>query len=357
MAAPADSESQLNVDREGEGGGVSVDDQTGKSGGQPVVILGVSRSGTTLLKEMLNGHSALAIPSESYFIPQLWARHGEHPDCEAFLADLGRLARIKEWGLTPELIGRQMPAEPEFAEAVQAIYLAHAQLHGKSRFGDKTPAYMQCLSLLERAFPDARYVHLIRDGRDAGLSFVAMRRRPRFNWARPRGLGAFAAQWRREVATAQAFGRGPAEGRYLEIRYDALVTEPEATLGTICSFLGLEFESQMLEYHRRFSTGQPVDHASLSRPPDANVRRWREQMSERDQRHFEAIAGELLEALGYERRYPTPGFGARIRARFERAALAVRIASFDAALTVARKGPIWRLRQVYMRRTHVEGTP
>jgi hypothetical protein len=333
------------------------DDRHGDAEGPPVVILGVSRSGTTLLKEMLDGHSELAIPSESYFIPQLWDRHGRRPGRHAFLRDLGRLARIKEWGLTRESIRRQMPADPDFAEAVQAVYRAYAELHGKRRFGDKTPSYMQRLSLLERAFPGARYVHLIRDGRDAGLSFVAMRRRVRFNWARPRGLAAFAAQWRREVEGARSFGGSLAGGRYLEIRFDDLVTQPAETLGVVCSFLGLGFEPEMLDYHRRFNAGHPVDHASLARPPDPRARRWREEMSEPDQRRYEAIAGDLLAELGYERRYPRPTARDRVRGRIERGALAVRIATFDVAIAVARKGPAWRLRQIYMRRAHVEGTP
>ena len=337
--------------------GAVADQQTGEMDGPPVVILGVSRSGTTLLKEMLDGHSELAIPSESYFIPQLWDRHGDQPDRGAFLADLGRLARIKEWGLTPELISERMPAEPGFAEAVQAVYRAYAALHGKPRFGDKTPSYMQRLELLERSFPAARYVHLIRDGRDAGLSFISMRRRPRFNWARPRGLAAFAAQWRREVRGARSFGRGLTEGRYLEVRFEDLVTEPEATLRVICSFLELAFEEAMLSYHERFSASQPVDHATLAQPPDPDARRWREQMPDRDQRRFEAAAGDLLAELGYERRYARLGAGARTRARVGRAALAARIATFDATLVVARKGPVWRLRQIYMRRSHVDGTP
>jgi hypothetical protein len=153
----------------------------------PVVVLGVSRSGTTLLKEMLDRHSALAIPTESYFVPQLWARHGPRPQREAFLADVARLARIAEWGVTPRMVAERLPAKPTFAAAVAAIYRAYADARGKPRFGDKTPAYMQRLDLLEVAFPGALYVHLVRDGRDAALSLLAMRRRPRFNWARPRG--------------------------------------------------------------------------------------------------------------------------------------------------------------------------
>jgi hypothetical protein len=124
--------------------------------GPPVVVLGVSRSGTTLLKEMLDSHSDLAIPTESYFIPQLWHRHSSRSSVDAFLADLARLARVREWGVTPEDVRRRLPPRPTLADAIQAIYRSYADSQGKSRFGDKTPAYMQSLPLLERVFPRAQ---------------------------------------------------------------------------------------------------------------------------------------------------------------------------------------------------------
>jgi hypothetical protein len=155
----------------------------------PAIVLGVSRSGPTLLK-VLDRHSELAIPTESYFVPP----------------------------------------RPTFAQGIAAIYGAYAAARGKPRYGDKTPAYMEHLGLLDRAFPGARYVHIARDGRDAGLSFLAMRRRPRFSWARPRSLAAFAAAWRQEVAAARRFGATTAAGRDLELRYEDLVAEPDRRL-------------------------------------------------------------------------------------------------------------------------------
>jgi hypothetical protein len=317
----------------------------------PVVVLGVSRSGTTLLKEMLDRHSLLAIPTESYFVPQLWARHGRRPQREAFLADVARLGRIAEWGVTPRMVGERLPAEPTFAAAVAAIYRAYADVRGKPRFGDKTPAYMQRLDLLEVAFPRALYVHLVRDGRDAALSFLAMRRRPRFNWARPRGLLSFAAQWRREVEGARRFGVTTAAGRYHELRYEDLVAEPERRLREVCGFLGLPWEPALLEYHGDVDPERLLDHPKLAEPPGPGRSRWRAALSPEQQERFEAVAGATLSAYGFERRFPQPAVRARVRAASERAALAGRTATWDAALAVARRSPAWRARQVYIRRT------
>jgi hypothetical protein len=310
-----------------------------------VVVLGVSRSGTTLLKEMLDAHPQLAIPSESYFVPQLWHRHGQVPGREPFLDDVGRLPRIREWGISREDVASRLPERPSFPEAIEAIYGAYADTRGKPRFGDKTPAYMQRLPLLERAFPGAAYLHLIRDGRDAALSFLAMRRRPSFNWARPRGVAAFAAQWRREVQAARRFGSDRAAGRYLELRYEDLIAEPEGALRDVCAFLRLEYVPAMLEYHRRDrDPGHMVDHRALARSPRPGARRWREQMAPGDVTRFEAIAGELLADLGYEISVRSPRVTSRLRGWLERALLEMRIVSFDVAVAAARKSPLWTRR-------------
>jgi Sulfotransferase family len=302
---------------------------------------------------MLDSHSELAIPSESYFIPQLWDRHGARPDREAILADLGRLARVREWGVALDDIRRRLPADPSFAAVIAAVYQAYGEARDKARFGDKTPSYMQYLDLLECVFPSAQYVHIVRDGRNAALSFVAMRRRPRFNWARPRRLGDFACQWDYEVRAARRFGSTVARGRYLELRYEDLVADPEQHLRTVCTFLGLRFEPQMLEYHRGVDPGTLQDHPRLEQPPTTGLRDWREQMAPRDVELFEAVAGPLLADLGYPRACPEPSGLARARAALERAAFWARLGSWRAALALVRRSPAWRLRQAYIRRADV----
>ena len=319
--------------------------------GPPVVILGVSRSGTTLLKEMLDGSSELAIPSESYFIPQLWDRHGPEPDPEAILDDLGRIQRVREWGVTPGDVRRRLPEDPSFRDVILPVYRAYAERRGKGRFGDKTPAYMQHLELLDSVFPGAQYVHIVRDGRDAGLSFLRMRRRPRFNWARPRGLDDFACQWDLEVRAAREFGATTARGRYLELRYEDLVVQPDRRLREVCDFLGLAFEPKMLEYHREVEQERLQDHPRLAEPPARGARDWREELAPVDAERFEAIAGPLLEDLGYPRAHPRPARKILLRARVLRAAFRLRVSAWKKGLALVRRSPVWRARQVYIRRT------
>jgi hypothetical protein len=320
-------------------------------GGPPVIVLGVSRSGTTLLKEMLDASSTLAIPSESYFIPQLWDRHGARPSTEAILEDLGRLARVREWGVAVGEVRDRLPAGATFSAVIEAVYACYAGARGKERFGDKTPTYMQHLELLERVFPGAQYVHIVRDGRDAALSFLAMRRRPRFNWSRPRGVAGFACAWRLEVTRARRFGQTLAPGRYYELRYEDLVAEPSRRLAEVCAFLGLELEPAMLDYHRHVDPARLQDHPRLAEPPTPGTRRWRDEMRPPDVARFEAIAGDLLQELGYERAGSCASRFARARAALDRAAFAARAGSWRASLALIRRSPAWRLRQIYIRRS------
>jgi hypothetical protein len=257
---------------------------------------------------------------------------------------------VREWEVTPEQVRQRLPASATAADGIGAIYESYALARGKARYGDKTPSYMQELDVLERVFPEAQYVHLVRDGRDAALSFIEMRRRPRFNFARPRGLATFASQWQLEVEGARELGRRIPE-RYHEVRYEDLVREPQAELERVSDFLGLEFEPAMLSYHEGVDASTLPDHPLLAEPPTAGTRRWQEQMSAADVQVFEAIAGDTLSELGYERAYPHPTVRARAYGAAVDASYRARLASWKGSLAVVRRSPAWRVRQAYIRRT------
>ena len=195
-------------------------------GGPPLLILGVRRSGTTLLRVMLDRHSQLAVPDESYFVPQLADRHLRRVDPDDFVDDLRRLNTLTEWDVPLDEVRDASPSTTcRSGRRSRPSTRSTPRQRGKARWGDKTPMYMQNLRLLERLFPDALFVHLIRDGRDAALSFLEM---PRGlvteTWMHPRTPADFASQWRTEVAAARRLGRrvGP---RYVEVRYEELVAD------------------------------------------------------------------------------------------------------------------------------------
>ncbi len=313
-----------------------------------IIILGVPRSGTTLLLQMLNHHSQIAIPGESYFILPLWARYGRRPKTGALLDDLGRIPRVHAWGVDLQDIRRRVASNAGFPEVIQAVYQSYADARGKPRFGDKTPLYIEHLDLLERVFPGAQYVHIVRDGRNAALSHDDMVHRPRFSWVFPQGVADFAFRWRCDVLQARRFGASVAAGRYFEVRYEDLVAQPEARLHAVCSFLGVPFEIAMLEYHRDVDPGR--NHKHLAAPPTPELRGWRKQMPAWQIERFEAIAADALEAFGYERAYSKPSRRARTGAVLQGVNSRGRLALARRIMPLVWRSPAWRLRQTYVLR-------
>jgi hypothetical protein len=311
---------------------------------QGMFVLGVRRSGTTLLRVMLDRHPGLAVPDESYFIPQLARRHRGEVDVDAFVDDLRRLPTLVEWGLSPESVAALLEPGMLPGQAIAAIFEAYAEARGKSSWGDKTPLYMQYLPVLERLFPSTLYVHLIRDGRDAALSFLSVPAGIMSEgWGHPRDAAGFACQWATEVRAARALGRRVGSGRYLEVRYEALVADPEAELRRICGFTGLEYDAGMLGYVGQTESARKEHQQRLNEPPRVGVRDWRTEMAPADVAAFEAVAGDVLDGLGYE--VSTRGHDGRRLAGYE-----ARTRAWRAVGALTQRSPLWRRRHAVLQK-------
>lgn len=281
-------------------------------------IVGVGRSGTTMLRLMLDAHPELAIPPETHFVPELI----DAIDSGASPAEAVRvMTAVRQWGDLQideaEVLGAFEGLDSfDAGAALRAFYAIYLQRQDKPRWGEKTPAYVRNMRKIERALPEARFIHVIRDGRDVALS----------RWKRTLGEGerAPAAQvadgWQRRIRRAQKQGRRL--GHYIEVRYEDLVTDTEGELRRIAEFVRLDWDPVMLRYYERAADrmaemardlpsadGKPVRpgeermqaHAMTQRPPDPSAMyRWKERMSAEDVAAFEAAAGGLLAELGYE---------------------------------------------------------
>ena len=308
------------------------------SAGSPLLVLGVRRSGTTLLRVMLDRNAALAVPDESYFVPQLARRHRGTVDPVAFVDDLRRLPTLAEWGLDPGAVAQRLRPGMTTGAALAAIFETYAAERGKARWGDKTPLYMQFLPVLERLFPDALFVHLVRDGRDAALSFLAV---PEgimtAGWGHPRDVAGFACQWATEVRDARALGRCVGHERYLELRYEDLVAQPGRELERVCTFAGLAYDDGMLEYVGQTESAAKPHQQRLSQAPTPGVRNWRTELAPDDRIAFEQVAGAVLAELGYE----TERTGSN---RKRLAAYRAKTAAWRAVGAATQRSPLWRRR-------------
>ncbi|MDH5236917.1 MAG: sulfotransferase, partial [Acidimicrobiia bacterium] len=142
-------------------------------------VVGCGRSGTTLLRSMLDAHPELAIPGESHFLRRMLRlrrryEHGSQFDLERYVADLSRDVRFRRWVADPEpLIERIRAGRPlSLADAVRATFGAYARSQDKIRWGDKTPDYVTMMPAISELLPEARFVHLIRDGRAVAASLA-----------------------------------------------------------------------------------------------------------------------------------------------------------------------------------------
>jgi hypothetical protein len=307
----------------------------------PLVVLGVSRSGTTLLRVILDRSPGIAIPDESFFVPLLARRHGRTVDAERFLDDVSRIPTIKPWGLRREDIAARIGSGMATGAAIAAIFETYAAKAGKPRWGDKTPMYMRHLGLLERLFPDAQYVHLVRDGRDAALSFLEMPAGTYTRtWAHPTTPAQFACLWSKEVSNARALGARVGSARYHELRYEELVADPEGVVAGICAFAGIPFDPEMLSYADSVDVSAKPHQQRLLRPPTTGVRSWREDMPPDDVVAFETVAGDVLRELGYD----VTSTRSTLRAVATRVSYESRLAAWNATASAGQRSPLWRRR-------------
>ena len=290
---------------------------------------------------MLDRNSELAIPYESFFVPQLAHRHGRRPDIDEFLDDLGRLRTLYDWGIGPDDVRPRLREGMTTSGAIATIFETYAERQGKPRWGDKTPLYMQQLPLLERLFPDALWIHLVRDGRDAALSFLEL---PEGfagkTWAQPRTAAQFAARWRTEILSARRLGKHVG-GRYLELRYEDLVAEPERELRGVCEHASLQWEAGMLDHTRVSDTAHMPEHRNLAQPPTPGLRDWRTQMSREDALAFEQVAGDVLRDAGYELLEPDASCPTS-QGRRELARFAALSRSWNLTAAAYQRSPLWR---------------
>ena len=273
-----------------------------------VFIVGCPRSGTTLLQRIVNAHPHIAVLPESHWIPRLFEKRAGLTSDGMVTADL--ISRLLEQREFPhleiskdQLAGLIETGDPvSYASFVESLFDLYARTRGKKLAGNKTPGFVRRIPIVHSLWPRARFVHLIRDGRDTYLSTL---HRPLHN-PKP---GVFDT-WIEDSATTGALwwelnvqlGRQAAgwlgTELYFEMRYESLVSRPTETCTALCTFLGLPYDDAML----RFYEGQTKPRAA--RPITAGLRDWESQMPAEDVEKFEAVAGELLRDLGYPRTFP-----------------------------------------------------
>jgi len=273
-----------------------------------VFVVGCPRSGTTLLQRMLDNHPHLTIANDTHFILRA-AKRTLRRDPQPLLTPelvtaVQSYRRFYRMGLDESEVKAAAEHCTTYAEFVSRLYSLRGQKKRKSLSGEKTPDNCRNMPLLHGLFPAARFVHILRDGRNTALSAL--------NWANEnKGPGKWslwkedplatcALWWCWQAGAGERDGAGLGKNVYHRVRYEDLVAEPGHQLEAIATFLDIPYSESMVNYHEGKTRHEPgLSAKSAWLPPVKNLRDWRTDMAADDIEVFEGIAGELLRQSGY----------------------------------------------------------
>jgi Sulfotransferase family len=257
-----------------------------------------------MLRLVLDRGPDAAIPPESMFLADFAAVRrttvlADPAKAERFMRSVWEHPKVRLWALPggPPSVPRALPHEEAYRFAVEAPYRSYARKFGKARFGDKTPPYVHHIEDLLAVWPDARFVVMVRDGRDVAVSVRPLPFGPNNAWA--------AADWWARGIRAGAEAQRAHPREVITVRYEDLVADPAIQVRRICDFLDLAYHDDMLAIDQADRSKIVADQAAwfptLWNGVNASaVGRWRTEMSVAERQVFESVAGEELRALGYE---------------------------------------------------------
>lgn len=281
----------------------------------PVFIGGCGRSGTTLLGSVLGAHSDCLCTPESPFKTELLRFFDLATTAPAeLLRTILETRRFKLWGLDAAALNRSLEkVRGTYAEGLQWLVAKYGETVGKpaARFWiDHTPGNVRSAVTLSELFPQAKFIHIVRDGRGVASSILPL------DWG-PNTIVGAAGWWTESVAYGLALESWAGPQRATRMRYEDLVLNFESTLRSLCSFLAVDFQPAMLKADGFKVPGYTTQQHSLvgSAPQPSRASAWEHTLAPRHIEIFESIAGELLRYLGYELKF---GLTARKATRSEK---------------------------------------
>jgi hypothetical protein len=275
---------------------------------RPIFVIGPERSGTTLLMTMIGCHPRISVPEVAWLYPRFSPYLHTYGDLEE-PSNLRTLAnemifglKTPFWGVSvnPRTVVDDVLAylkEKSFGGIYCAMLEWYAAQDGKPRWGEKTPYNLFFVDAILKDFPNAQFIYVQRDGRDASAEYLE-------SAFGPTNIYCAATIWKLCQDAVKPWRNKLDESQWLDVRYETLVREPEDILDKVCTFLGEEYSPDMLNFHKSTIAqrrAQTKDHKPLGHAVnDKYVGIYRELLSLRDQKIFAAIAGEELDAIGYD---------------------------------------------------------
>jgi Sulfotransferase family len=277
---------------------------------RPLLIGACPRSGTTLLRSLLNNHPEIAVPGETDFVMPIWLARESYGN----LRDPANRRRIGEWifmedghggrrlragGIgREEAVERVVASPPTLGSIFSTCFRIYAEAHGKPRWGDKRPKYVHHVRAMFDLFPDAQFVNLIRDPRGAVSSLITL------GWYPEKvAVPSAASAWEASIRNLDRRAGALRPDQLLDIRFEDMALDPAASLRRVCSFAGLRDDDEAIEQmiarenvgnlrqDRHWRIREPISSA----PVDA----WRKRLRTRDVALVEHVTRPYMERFGY----------------------------------------------------------
>jgi hypothetical protein len=284
------------------------DELKGAMNNAPFFIVGSGRSGTTLLRVMLASHPRITIPPETWFLVPLTQQLPcssplDRQQVQRAIQIMTRHYRWPDMGMSEDELREQINrlTSPTLTNVVEVLYAKYLREEHAQRWGDKTPPYITILPELQMLFPEAQFIHMIRDGRDVTKSLWEQR------W-HGRWLHCGTVEWNGAIKAAHEYEGTPIGSRIMTLHYEALVSHPQQSLQRVCDFLGEVYDPNMLKWadtlDSRIPEREKAVQTKLAKVPQLeDIERWKREMTARQVFVVEAFTAQALIQSGYVPRF------------------------------------------------------
>jgi len=286
----------------------------------PFFIIGNPRSGTTLLRLMLTSNKQVVIPPESSFFIWFYKKYSNWKfdnlnlsKLNFFLEDLFKAQKFENWKLNKDDLRKSLIQEKpkNYSELIYAIYHFYS-IKIKKKYmiwGDKNNYYLNKIDVVDKIFPNSKFIHIIRDGRNVACSYIQLSKKKidsQYAPKLPAKLEEIANEWNKNILTINRSFKKINKNNFLEVKFEELILQPKNTLKTICNFLGASYDANMLNYYN-LTEDQGLEPKEFLAWKKKNQRplligeidRYKKELSLQEIDLFNSIAKKSLEQYHY----------------------------------------------------------
>ncbi|WP_079478174.1 sulfotransferase [Halobacillus salinus] len=268
-------------------------DEAYKRSTAPIFIGGAGRSGTTLLRVMLNAHPNLCSGPEFKLMPDIINLYNK-------MNSQGFESILKSYHLDNQYL------KETYAKFISDLFNNFLLDNHANRIVEKTPHNVLMMKEVSQIFPEAKFIHVVRDGRDVASSLTDMK------WTDFEGnpiwyvknINNASEYWMKVVSQGLKDAQDPSmNGKVLLVSYEDLIDDPKSVMEKVLNFIDEPWSDLVLEHEKVSRVNEPIESSTeqvSKKIYKSSKKRWREKFTEEDKGTFKQIAGEMLVHLGYE---------------------------------------------------------